>query len=249
MQDDGKLSDRSSARSARMLGPLPHGHCPMLNLTPEEKRWRTALENATVGVWNLTSQSGIVHYSHAWKTNVGFPSVDPTDSDLFWRSRVHPDDFIPMLRALRLHLDGYTKPYEMRFRLRDGNFRYVAVKSRGRVVERDQRGEAVRVVGTMVDPTGRMSAPAFGTAHADRFDLAIHGLHASPESMLEPDQAQRGLASGATLAQVQQRLSIDDEAGRRGPHQVSDLLDVAVWEGTASAGVVFPAPGRSTGRA
>ncbi len=221
----------------------------MLNLTPEEKRWRTVLENATVGVWNLTPQSGIVHYSHAWKAKLGFPSVDATDSTSFWRSRVHPDDFIPMLRALRLHLDGYTKTYEMRFRLRDGNFRYVAVKSRGRVVERDQRGEAVRVVGTMVDPTGRMSAPAFGTAHADRFDLAIHGLHASPESMLEPDQAQRGLASGATLAQVQQRLSIDDEAGRRLLHQVSDLLDVAAREGTASAGVVFPALARPNGKA
>src|SRR5882762_2551439 len=150
MQDDGKLSDRSSERSARMLGPLPHGHCPMLNLTPEEKRWRTVLENATVGVWNLTPQSGIVHYSHAWKAKLGFPSVDATDSTSFWRSRVHPDDFIPMLRALRLHLDGYTKTYEMRFRLRDGNFRYVAVKSRGRVVERDQHGIALRVVGTMV---------------------------------------------------------------------------------------------------
>jgi PAS domain S-box-containing protein len=221
----------------------------MLDLTLEEKRWRAVLENATVGVWNLTPQSEIVHYSPGWKAKLGFPSVDATDSTSFWRSRVHPDDFAPMLRALRLHLDGYTKTYEMRFRLRDGNFRYVAVKSRGRVVERDQHGIALRVVGTMVDPTGRMSAPAFGPAHSDRSDRAAHGLRAPLESMLESHRPQRGLASVAALAQERQRLSLDNEESRRLLHQVSDLLDVAIREGTASAGVVFPAPARPNGRA
>ena len=57
-----------------------------------------------------------------------------------------------------VHLDGYTPLYEVRFRLRAGDFRYVTVLSRGRVVERDTRGQALRMLGTMVDLTRRWPA-------------------------------------------------------------------------------------------
>jgi len=136
----------------------------MPDLTHEEQRWRLALENAAFGLWDLNPRSEMVHYSPQWKARLGFGRVDSPDSTSFWRSRVHPDDFNPMLRTLRLHLDGYTPTYEMRFRLRAGNFRYLAVLSRGRVVERDHRGDTVRMIGTMVDLTQRWPTPVPGSA-------------------------------------------------------------------------------------
>jgi PAS domain-containing protein len=123
--------------------------------TQEEERWHLALQDGTFGIWDLSPRIETVQYSPQWKARLGFGQIHSPDSTSFWRSRVHPDDFNPMLRALRLHLDGYTATYNMRFRLRAGNFRYVEVRSRGRVVERDARGDAVRMVGTMVDLTQR----------------------------------------------------------------------------------------------
>ncbi|HKX42237.1 MAG TPA: PAS domain-containing protein [Burkholderiaceae bacterium] len=149
----------------------------MTHLTHEEERWRTAVQNAVFGIWDLNPRCEVVQYSPQWKSRLGFPRVDSPDSTSFWRSRVHPDDFNPMLRALRLHLDGYTPTYEMRFRLRAGNFRYLTVLSRGRVVERDHRGEAVRMVGTMVDLTRRWPTPVL--------DAAAAGQHLEGTSPLE----------------------------------------------------------------
>jgi PAS domain-containing protein len=128
--------------------------------TQEEERWHVALRNAVFGIWDLDPRGEKVRYSPAWKARLGFAPGDGPDSTALWRSRVHPDDFNPMLRALRLHLGGYTAVYESRFRLRAGNFRYVSVLSRGRVVERDARGDAVRMIGTMVDLTQRWPIPA-----------------------------------------------------------------------------------------
>ena len=137
---------------------------PIMHLTHEEELWRAALQNAAFGMWDLNPRGEVVQYSPQWKSRLGFGRIDSPDSTSFWRSRVHLDDFNPMLRALRLHLDGYTATYEMRFRLRAGNFRYLTVLSRGRVVERDCRGDAVRMIGTMVDLTRRWPTPVLADA-------------------------------------------------------------------------------------
>jgi hypothetical protein len=76
-----------------------------------------------------------------------------------------------MLRALRLHLDGFTATYEMGFRLRAGDDRYVAVLSRGRVVERDHRGGPLRMIGTMVEDLTR------------RWPLGLHAAAGDPPAV------------------------------------------------------------------
>ncbi|MEO8806678.1 MAG: PAS domain-containing protein, partial [Burkholderiaceae bacterium] len=131
-----------------------------MNRTLEERRWAMAIETSTFGVWDLDPRFDVVHYSPQWKARLGFPRIDAPDSSAFWRCRVHPDDFDPMLRSLRSHLDGCTPTYEMRFRLRSNGSGYRAMLSRGRVVARDKLGNATRMIGTMVDQTGRLSSAA-----------------------------------------------------------------------------------------
>ena len=117
----------------------------------DEARWRVALARGMAGLWDLNPRIEMVHYSAPWKARLGFPRIDMPDSTSSWRSRVHPDDYEAMLRRLRLHLDGYTATYEAQFRLRAGpRDRYIAVQSRGRVLERDARGDPLRMMGTMV---------------------------------------------------------------------------------------------------
>jgi PAS domain-containing protein len=132
----------------------------MSDRTPEERRWAMSIENATFGVWDLDPRLELVHYSPQWKARLGFPRIDAPDSSAFWRCRVHPDDFDPMLGSLRSHLDGRTSTYDMRFRLRSNGSGYRSMLSRGRVVARDELGNATRMIGTMVDLTGRASAAA-----------------------------------------------------------------------------------------
>jgi PAS domain-containing protein len=170
----------TEVKPRRTLGHMSHP-------TVEENRWRLALERASFGVWDLDPRLEIVHYSPAWKARLGFPRIHAPDSTAFWRCRVHPDDLDPMLDSLRAHLDGCAPSYEMRFRLRSNGSGYRTMLSRGRIVARDARGQATRMVGTMVDLTGR---PAAAAPHG----LAAEDPWRAPESSRLPFHAALGAA-------------------------------------------------------
>lgn len=197
--------------------------------TPEEREWLAGLEDATFGVWDLDPRLELVHYSPQWKARLGFPQLHAPDSTSFWRSRVHPDDFEAMLRALRGHLDGFAPSYEMQFRLRCNGSGYRTVLSRGRVVARDHRGDATRMVGTMIDLTGRPLAPR------------SHGLPADDPAQVVavprmPLHAVLGAASHDTLmcAAPEQAAATITTAAADAPQlvdSIADLLDMALREG------------------
>lgn len=183
----------------------------MSDRTPEERRWATSIENARFGVWDLDPRLEIVHYSPQWKARLGFPRIDAPDTCAFWRCRVHPDDFDPMLGSLRSHLDGFTPTYEMRFRLRSNGSGYRSMLSRGRVVARDPLGNATRMVGTMVDLTGWASSAAnYGLA--TELPVQARELHRLPFH--------------AALGGAPERHRLVE--------RVDDLLDVALLETNAA---------------
>lgn len=125
----------------------------------EVERWRRAVQQGWFGVWDLDARQDTVHYSPRWKEHLGFPYARSADHTAFWRCRVHPEDQAAMMTALRAHLDGSQPSYEARFRLRSNGSGYRHMLSRGLVLERDARGEALRMVGTMVDLSDRPASP------------------------------------------------------------------------------------------
>lgn len=146
----------------------------MVQPTRDIRRWLQALEDARFGVWDLDPRQETVRYSEAWKARLGFSGVPAADSTSFWRCRVHPDDIDAMLASLRRHLDGHGDFYAMHFRLRSNGSGYRTVLSRGRVVERDGRGLAARMIGTMIDLSSRPLRPAPGVpAAAGSFDTSL----------------------------------------------------------------------------
>jgi signal transduction histidine kinase len=202
-------------------------------VTSEEERWRLALNSAAFGVWDLDPRADLVHYSPQWKGRLGFPESDAPDSTSFWRSRVHPDDLPPMLHALRSHLDGYTLTYEMQFRLRGGNDGYRTVLSRGRVAERDERGNAVRVVGTMVDLSGRRAAGNFGALLEERPSRMSHELRTPLHAILGFSQLMSLRLDSITPEEQRQYLAHIEDAGKRLLGLVDDLLDIGARDGSA----------------
>lgn len=205
----------------------------MSDRTLEERRWATAIENATFGVWDLDPRLDVVHYSSQWKARLGFPLIGAPDSSAFWRCRVHPDDFDPMLGSLRSHLDGSSPNYEMRFRLRSNGSGYRAMLSRGRVVARDKLGNATRMIGTMVDLTGWPSSAAnyglatelpvlTGEPHRLPFHAVLGGARPRHGTFGSPGKHLDGLGTGSA------------QEGPRLVEMIDDLLDVALREAHAA---------------
>lgn len=128
------------------------------------ERLASALDGSDAWAWDYDVQTGSIWYSDRWRAVLGY-DTDDIARDLSDIDRlVHPDDQAPLSRALRAHLAGHTEVYETEFRVRKKDGGWVWVQDRGRVVERDANGRALRVIGTRTDVSARKAAEA--QAHA-----------------------------------------------------------------------------------
>ncbi|RVU47308.1 PAS domain-containing sensor histidine kinase [Rubrivivax rivuli] len=201
-----------------------------------EQRWGLALQSASFGVWDLDPTAHQVHYSPEWKQMLGYPPDDAPESTSVWRSRVHPDDLGAMKATLEAHLQGHTPAYSAEFRLRTaaGNYRWVL--SRGRVVQRDEAGNALRVVGTLTDLTDRRELEALRAEHVravaaqrvkDEFlSRMSHELRTPLNAVLGFAQLLRSQLGTADLATQRRHLGLIEQAGWQLLALVNDVLDL-----------------------
>jgi len=186
---------------------------------PVEIRWRQAVDAGDLGIWDLRFDLETVHYSPQWKLRLGFPEPHRADSTHFWRCRVHPDDLEGMLAALRAHARGEQPGYEAKFRLRSNGSGYRLMHSRGRVVERNAEGRALRMVGAMIDLTGRPLTPVGGLPEGPRGAMEGVPLALPFHRLLGIQNASTDALDPLLLLERDHLLGL-----------VGDLLDAAVAE-------------------
>lgn len=118
-------------------------------------RLELALWGTDLGVWDWQLRTSKVSVNGRWAEMLGF-SVDEIDpSPAAWRDRIHPEDKPRVLEALNRHLQGESDIYEVDHRLRTKSGEWKWILTRGRVVERDREGHAIRVTGTHEDISER----------------------------------------------------------------------------------------------
>ena len=202
-----------------------------------EQRWAMAVESAGFGVWDLDVPGQTVHYPPQWKARLGYPADDERDSTATWRSRVHADDLQPMLAALTGHLDGDEPAYTMEFRLRAADDSYRWVLSRGRVVERDAFGRALRAIGTLTDLTERREqellrlerslAEAASLARTEALSRLSHDLRTPLNAVMGFAQLLQRRIGGGDLSEQQRHAALIEQAGWRLVRKIDELLDPA----------------------
>ena len=116
-----------------------------------------SLEASNASTWELELPSRVVELSEGWAKLLGAPAgrTRTTSDELY--ELIHPDDREAAKRASVAALKGGDEYLvEYRARTASGDWRWVL--SRGRVLERDARGRAVRLAGTSLDITERKVA-------------------------------------------------------------------------------------------
>ena len=131
-----------------------------LRLLENEARFRLALDAASNGVWDCNLETGEVYRGENWHCTLGYDEGLPPNGGDPFVSLVHPDDLPREQAERKAHLQGRTDRYEVEYRLRDqaGEWRWML--SRGRVIERDAYGHALRFTGTITDITRLKEAEA-----------------------------------------------------------------------------------------
>lgn len=132
------------------LGEALLDHAPHKD---SEQRMALAVDGSGTGIWDRHVPSGEIHYSSAWKSLLGYgeDEIGSRIEDAY--TRIHPDDLDYVQATMREHFEGRSEAYEVEHRLQHKDGHYIWVCSRGKVVERDAAGNALRMLGTTTDIT------------------------------------------------------------------------------------------------
>jgi two-component system cell cycle sensor histidine kinase/response regulator CckA len=138
-----RLDDRNEA----------HQRSELARVQANERLSLTA-RAANVALWDADLRGNSVTFSPEWKRQIGFEDHEIADDFEEWRSRIHPEDRERALGAVQEFLAHPTPTYQLEFRLRhkDGSYRWVLSQA---VLQRDETGDPLRVVGCHIDITER----------------------------------------------------------------------------------------------
>lgn len=148
------------------------------------------ITGADVGTWDWNIQAGTVDVNDRFCTMLGYePGTFGNDVRRFFDS-LHPDDLKKVNQLVDAHFAGESEFYRCDFRLRTVGGSYKWIHDAGRLIERDNKGRPLRMVGIHVDINDRK--------------LADEALHAHR-------QALRNLAAELSLTQEKERRQIADD--------------------------------------
>lgn len=128
-----------------------------------------ALAQTQQGVWDLNLVTGEPVVDEGFRKIIGRdPEVKPM-ADETWGRAIHPDDIAEVRGRLHAAISGGDL-FEAQFRVKvaDGSWRWI--DSRGRIVERDASGRALRMLGIIRDITEQQQ-------NREQLRLAEEALH------------------------------------------------------------------------
>jgi diguanylate cyclase (GGDEF)-like protein/PAS domain S-box-containing protein len=123
-----------------------------------------------------------------------------------WGHLIHPDDLPATFRAMHAHIHHGAPTYEVEYRARHTDGHWVWLSSRGKVVQSDQNGTPLRLVGTLMDISERKLAEIKLRATQAELQATLNAL---PDLVIE--------------------VTVDGRYRAIHSQDVSDLIQPAEW--------------------
>jgi diguanylate cyclase (GGDEF)-like protein/PAS domain S-box-containing protein len=124
-------------------------------LAERERRLLMALQGASLGVWDWDIGSGRMNFSPLFAEMLGHEQAELRPHVSTLEELVHEEDWEAIKRVLEPHLRGESASYAVEYRLQHKQGHWVWLHDAGRVLERDETGRPLRVVGLHQDITAR----------------------------------------------------------------------------------------------
>ena len=124
-------------------------------LSKSRERLDLALAASNLGMWDTDLSTGELVVDERWASMLGYSIDEIEPYTIAWDSLIHPDDLSRVERIRSRHVDGLTESFQVDYRLRTKLGVWKWVRSRGRVTQRAQDGEPLRLSGTLRDITER----------------------------------------------------------------------------------------------
>jgi PAS domain S-box-containing protein len=179
---------RAEIRSGELASEIARRESLQAALAESEARWQFALEGARDGVWDWNPVTNLLFVSRQWKAMRGLDEGETAGQLEDWSSGVHPDDFPRVLAEVERCVRGEVPYYEAEYRILHKNGTCLWTLDRGKVVERSEDGQALRMIGTNSDISARKAAEAALAAERRRMEIT---LSLSPDGFIFIDEDRR----------------------------------------------------------
>lgn len=170
-------------------------------IAERERRVMLALEGAGLGLWDWDVPSGQASFSPVWMRMLGYVPDELPPHVSSWEALVHPDDWNDIRETLEPHLRGVTDAYRAEYRLKHKDGHWVWVLGAGRVLDRGEDGEPLRVVGIHEDisPRKAMEESLLQLATSDPLTGLWNRRHFTEMMRGELGRVRRGQSQAALL--------------------------------------------------
>lgn len=120
----------------------------------EKERLEQVIRGTRAGIWEWRVATGETWFSERWAEIAGYALEELAPVSIkTWMELCHPEDLSASEERLQAHFSGEKDYYQCDCRMRHKSGHWVWVRDRGRVVERDETGAPVRMLGTHIDVT------------------------------------------------------------------------------------------------
>ncbi|QMU60540.1 MAG: PAS domain S-box protein [Gammaproteobacteria bacterium] len=123
-----------------------------------QERLQLALESTQDGVWEIDLGRDENFFDERWCELVGYASEELQNGKQPRNRMIHEDDIASAKQSFDLHLSGDADFYEHEHRIKHKSGNWIWVHDRGRILDRDENGTPLRVIGTTADITERKHA-------------------------------------------------------------------------------------------
>ncbi len=228
----------------------------LMRLSVAEQRWSFALDGSGEGVWDWCPPTNEVFFSRRWKEMLGYGMEEIPPSFEAWSGLVHPEDLPDVLAAVNRYVGGMAPAYEVIYRMRHKDGRYVWIQDRGKIMEWAQDGRALRLVGTHADITARIEAERQLREQSERLDATNRELEAFSYSVSHDLRTPLRSIDGFSQALLEDCHDQLDEDGRdylrrvrAATQRMGRLIDDLLSLSRVSRGEVRRAPVDLSGQA
>lgn len=125
-------------------------------LRERELRYSLVLEATNSGVWDWNIRTGELFNSPSWARIFGYAPEELTGDMRAFEKCLEETDKNAVMQCIETHLNGETEFYESTHRMRHKSGELVWVHDCGRVIEWDENGKPLRMIGSLTDITERM---------------------------------------------------------------------------------------------
>lgn len=150
--------NRVAIRMAGSISDISERKRAETELRHTTERLNLAMRGSKLVLWDVNLASGQVYLSEEWTRIYGSGERETVISLQELTSRGHPEDIQRLREHFIASLKGVDAEFDLEHRIRSYQGRWIWIHSRGKVVERDSSGRALRFTGTSADIDARKAA-------------------------------------------------------------------------------------------